>query len=137
MAYDKHTWRSKEKITAAKLNNMEDGIESASSGSGAGAIIIGPNDVTECLDVDGHTAKIDTVPVWGVQGLDDIIAGVNAGAGFYITNEEDGVVTREIGASVRYYTYMTGSFSTEIVECETPNTTMLFAEEGTVFPGDK
>lgn len=33
MAYNKHKWRAGEKVTSAKLNNIEDGIEAASSGA--------------------------------------------------------------------------------------------------------
>ena len=33
MAYNKHTWRAGEKVTSAKLNNIESGIEAASSGA--------------------------------------------------------------------------------------------------------
>lgn len=31
--YNKHTWRNREEITAAKLNHMEEGIEQANTDS--------------------------------------------------------------------------------------------------------
>lgn len=37
MAYEKQTWECGETITAEKLNHIEDGIESASSGGGYSA----------------------------------------------------------------------------------------------------
>lgn len=41
MSYTKHTWTDNETITAAKLNNIEDGIEEAAqSGGGGNAILI-------------------------------------------------------------------------------------------------
>lgn len=40
MAYEKHTWVNNETITAAKMNNIEDGIEEAAQSGGGGAVII-------------------------------------------------------------------------------------------------
>jgi hypothetical protein len=36
MSYTKHTWADGELVTAAKMNNIENGIEEASSGGGSG-----------------------------------------------------------------------------------------------------
>jgi hypothetical protein len=36
MSYEKHTWIDGELVTAAKMNNIENGIEEASSGGGSG-----------------------------------------------------------------------------------------------------
>ena len=73
MSYTKTTWQNGDTITAEKLNNMEDGIESAisgSSGSGGGgamAVIATPlgndeyeidasyNDLKEALEYDLYT----------------------------------------------------------------------------------
>lgn len=38
MTYNKTTWAVGDKITAAKLNNIENGVESASGGSGGGVV---------------------------------------------------------------------------------------------------
>lgn len=40
MAYDKHTWERWETITAARLNNIEDGIANAGGGGGGGDVMI-------------------------------------------------------------------------------------------------
>lgn len=46
MSYTKHTWTNGETITAAKLNNIENGIEAATSGdSGIGSVIVTVEDV--------------------------------------------------------------------------------------------
>lgn len=39
MSYTRHNWIDPETINAAKLNNIEDGIEAAQSGGGGGAMI--------------------------------------------------------------------------------------------------
>ena len=44
MSYDKNTWAKGDVITAAKLNNMEDGIESASAGGGIVLVNISTED---------------------------------------------------------------------------------------------
>lgn len=36
MSYEKHTWVNNETITAAKMNNIEDGIEEAAQSGGGG-----------------------------------------------------------------------------------------------------
>lgn len=40
MAYEKHTWVNNETITAAKMNNIEDGIEEAAQSDGSAYDII-------------------------------------------------------------------------------------------------
>ena len=41
MSYTKHTWTDGELVTAAKMNNIENGIEAASSGgSGGGGLVL-------------------------------------------------------------------------------------------------
>lgn len=41
MSYTKHTWTDGELVTAAKMNNIENGIEEASSGgSGGGGVLV-------------------------------------------------------------------------------------------------
>ena len=46
MSYSKHTWVSHETITAAKLNNIEDGVEEAAqSGGGYDLVISSANNV--------------------------------------------------------------------------------------------
>lgn len=40
MAYIKNTWATGDTITAAKMNNIEDGIEEAAQSGGGGAVII-------------------------------------------------------------------------------------------------
>ena len=54
MSYTKHTWTDGELVTAAKLNNIENGIEEASSGggSGGGVLVVG-------VTIDGNTATLD------------------------------------------------------------------------------
>lgn len=40
MSYTKHEWVNNETITAAKMNNIEDGIEEAAQSGGGGALIV-------------------------------------------------------------------------------------------------
>lgn len=40
MSYTKHTWTDGELVTAAKMNNIENGIEEASSGGGSGGGVL-------------------------------------------------------------------------------------------------
>jgi hypothetical protein len=40
MSYTKHTWVDGELVTAAKMNNIENGIEEASSGGGSGGGVL-------------------------------------------------------------------------------------------------
>ena len=49
MSYTKNTWANGDVITAAKLNNMEDGIEGAGGGGGYDAVIIVSYDEEEQL----------------------------------------------------------------------------------------
>lgn len=63
MAYEKQTWNCDDVITADKLNHMEDGIESASSGGGTSEplIVKASNGKTGVLD---HTwNEIANAPV--------------------------------------------------------------------------
>lgn len=79
MSYIKNTWVSGERITAAKLNNMEDGIESASTSGGltlygpykafnsqSYSITVSPGNLTTVYldyveDVDGNECNADIV----------------------------------------------------------------------------
>lgn len=52
MSYEKHTWVNNETLTAAKMNNIEDGIEEAAQSGGGGddnSIIVHDTDGT--LDI--------------------------------------------------------------------------------------
>lgn len=40
MSYTPHTWVDNETITAAKLNNIEDGVQEAAQSGGGGALIV-------------------------------------------------------------------------------------------------
>ena len=62
MSYEKHTWVNNETITAAKMNNIEDGIEEAAQSGGYDLVIvynsrpstptwtIASGDILECED---------------------------------------------------------------------------------------
>lgn len=51
MSYTKHTWTDGELVTAAKMNNIENGIEEASSGGGGtGGGVLVVHDVDGTLD---------------------------------------------------------------------------------------
>lgn len=57
MSYEKHTWTSGETVTAAKLNNLEDGVASGGSGGGYDLVVeldyISIDDITNGEIVDG------------------------------------------------------------------------------------
>ena len=62
MSYTPHTWVDNETITAAKLNNIEDGVQEAAQ-SGGGALIV--NYVSGALDktfLEIYTALRDGIP---------------------------------------------------------------------------
>lgn len=50
MSYTKHTWIDGELVTAAKMNNIENGIEEASSGGGPLVVHATPSDDAITLD---------------------------------------------------------------------------------------
>jgi hypothetical protein len=50
MSYTKHTWVDGELVTAAKMNNIENGIEEASSGGGSGGGVLVVHDEYGTLD---------------------------------------------------------------------------------------
>jgi hypothetical protein len=66
MSYTKHTWADGELVTAAKMNNIENGIEEASSGGGGGVVHSVINGNTSTLDktwqeiFDGDYTTIDS-----------------------------------------------------------------------------
>ena len=59
MSYTKHTWSDGELVTAAKMNNIENGIEEASSGGGV--LVVHMN--TESGVLDKTWNEIDAVDV--------------------------------------------------------------------------
>lgn len=62
MAYAKHTWDCDELITADKLNNIEEGVEEAISGSGGG----GGGGIV----LHSYTGRIASVPAGGYAYVD-------------------------------------------------------------------
>lgn len=67
MSYTKHEWVNNETITAAKLNNIEDGIEEAAQSGGGGALIVTYNSGANNLDKtvqEIHDAITSATPVY-------------------------------------------------------------------------
>lgn len=62
MSYDKNTWAKGDVITAAKLNNMENGIESASTGGG-GVLVVGATVEDETITLDKTWQQIHDSPI--------------------------------------------------------------------------
>ena len=77
MSYTKHTWTDGELVTAAKMNNIENGIEEASSGGGVLVVHATPSDDAMTLDKTWQEIKdADAVSVV----FDDTLAN---GRSFY------------------------------------------------------
>ncbi len=62
MSYERHDWVDAETITAAKLNNIEDGVEEAAQSGGGGYDLVIqintpiPNSMSNCVVKSGGTA---------------------------------------------------------------------------------
>lgn len=70
MSYTPHTWTTNETITAAKLNNIEDGVQEAAQ-SGGGALIVNSswsddvsNDVLDKTVQEIYDALLSGTPVY-------------------------------------------------------------------------
>lgn len=50
MSYTQHEWTTGETITAAKLNNLEEGIQEAAQSGGGGSLIVHYNNETNLMD---------------------------------------------------------------------------------------
>lgn len=86
MAYEKQTWECGETITAEKLNHIEDGIESASSGGGTAPLIIRADHLEDCPE--GYTGNgVMVMNVTYQQAWD----AVNAGQSVYLELDSDGI----------------------------------------------
>lgn len=58
MAYEKHTWVNNETITAAKMNNIETGIEEAAQSGGGGVLIVTSSFVNGVVTMDKTAQEI-------------------------------------------------------------------------------
>ena len=137
MSYTRHTWTHNETITAAKLNNIEDGIEEG--GGGAGVEVIFTATMEEggvSVSVNGNFAS-----VWAAHtetsaqtGLDILTSGITCEAflsygdsiskGMVVTEAvENGslgftVATLEPGAAPYYYGILWSASGATFVEIE-------------------
>jgi hypothetical protein len=81
MSYTKHTWADGELVTAAKMNNIENGIEEASSGGGVLVVHVNENDTFDKTWQEVHDAFSAGVTVIAVNqsGLQNLIVGDEIG----------------------------------------------------------
>lgn len=76
MSYEKHTWVNNETITAAKLNNIEDGIEEAAQSGGGGYDLV----------ILGTTAE-DSQYIWTASDF-SVVSGSLAACEQKVLNNE-------------------------------------------------
>ena len=74
MSYTKHTWTNGEVVTAAKMNNIETGIEEASSGGGSGGGVLVVNmDENNALDKTWQEIHDGGFGIVSINGESDIL----------------------------------------------------------------
>ena len=72
MSYTKHTWASGDVVTAAKLNNLEDGVSEALAGGGGGGDMFVVNVTATPTDDVGYNFATETAYA-------DVLAAFEAG----------------------------------------------------------